>query len=424
MDQLMVGGANFVTILLLGRLAGADNLGVFGLAMTVYYLILAVQKSLITTPFTIFGARLKGARHLQYSGAALCQSAAWAVCVGTTLVVVALSLSLIRGNASLARVLTVFALVSPLWLLREFGRRYLFAHMQVTRVVAMSVAGSTTQLIALGLFAYTGQLSAATALSAMGLGSGIAAFGWLWLSRRVFRFDHARSSYFLLKNWVLGRWILASQAASVLAATMMPWLIVFWLGPTATGIFAACDSISRFANPIIISLTNVLTPKAAIGFSNGGKPAVRRIVRKASALLSLFLLAFCVLLAIAGEPILRRSFGDAYAAYWPVLVVLGLNQLLAGFALAPGQNLLLLERANIIVWAEVAGVATSLVAAMVLIPRYGVLGAAFSLLAGNVPFTAWTVSAYLAVMRDDEGGSQLSIGRASASPAPAGGVSE
>jgi O-antigen/teichoic acid export membrane protein len=425
MDQLMVGGANFVTILLLGRLAGADNLGVFALAMTVYYLMLAVQESLITTPYTIFGARLKGARHLQYSSAALCQSAAWAACVGTILAVVALSLSLIRGDASLARVVAAFALVSPLWLLREFGRRYLFAHMQVTRVLAMSVAGSMTQLIALGLFAYTGRLSAATALCAMGFGSGVAAFGWLSLSRRAFRFDHARSSYFLLKNWVLGRWILASQATAVLSANMMPWLIVFWLGPTATGIFAACHSILRFScNPIIISLSNVLAPKAAIGFSDGGKPAVRRIVWKASALLSLFLFAFCVLLAIAGEPILKRSFGDAYAAYWPVLVVLGLSPALTGLALAPGQTLLLLERANIILWGEIAGFATSLVAATVLIPRYGVLGAAFSLLAGNVPFTAWIVSAYLAVMSEDEAGSQLSIGRASASPAPAGGVSE
>ena len=114
--------------------------------------------------------------------------------------------------------------------------------MQVTRVVAMSVAGSMTQLIALSLFAYTGRLSAATsAICAIGFGSGVAACGWLWFSRRTFRFDQARSSYFLLKNSVVGCWILASQATSVLAANLvMPWLIVFWLGPTATGIFAAC----------------------------------------------------------------------------------------------------------------------------------------------------------------------------------------
>jgi O-antigen/teichoic acid export membrane protein len=296
--------------------------------------------------------------------------------------------------------------------------------MQVTRVVAMSVVGTVTQLIALCMLAYTGRLSAATALCAMGLGSGVAGFGWLWFSRHAFRFDSARFSYFLLKNWVLGRWILASQATAVLATNVMPWLIIYWLGLTATGIFLACDSILRFANPIIISLTNVLTPRASISFNDGGKPALRRIVWKASMLLSLFLFAFCVLLAIAGETILTRSFGDDYAAYWPVLVVLGLNQLLARVALAPGRALLLLQRANVILWAEVAGFATALIAASVLIPKYGVLGAAFSLLLGNVPYTALTVSAYFSAMRDGEGGSQRSIGRATASSAPAGGLAK
>ena len=287
----------------------------------------------------------------------------------------------------------------------------------------MSVAATTTQLAALSFLAGGDRLSAVTALFAMGLGSGIAGFGWLWLSRHSFRFELSRLKYYLLRNWVLGRWILASQATSVLAVNMMPWLIVLWLGPTATGIFAACDSILRFANPIIISLTNVLTPQASISFSDGGMPALRRIVWKASALLSLFLSAFCVLLAVAGEFILSRSFGDSYSAYWATLVVLGLNQLVCRLALAPGRALVVLERADILLYAEVAAFATSLIAATVLIPLYGILGAAFSLLAGSLPFTAVTVGACLAVMRDGEGW-RFSFGRATKSPAPAGGVSK
>jgi O-antigen/teichoic acid export membrane protein len=423
-DQLIVGAANFVTILLLGRLAGADELGVFALVMTVYYLMLAIQESLVTIPYTIFGVRLKGVRHLQYSGAALCESAALAACVATILAVVALSLTVVRGDTSVARVVATLAIVAPIWLIREFGRRYLFAHMQNLRVVVMSAAATTTQFAVLSVLVMADRLSAITALFAMGLGSGVAGFGWLWLSRRLFHFDRARSKYFLLKNWVLGRWILASQGTSVLAVNMMPWLIVLWLGPTATGIFAACDSILRFANPIIISLTNVLTPRASISFSHGGKPALRRIVWKASALLSLFLSAFCVLLAVAGQFILSRSFGDSYSAYWATLVVLGLNQLVCRLALAPGRALVVLERADIMLYAEVAALGTSLIAATVLIPLYGVLGAALSLLAGSLPFTALTVGAYFVVMRDGEGQPRFSFGRTTQSAAPAGGISE
>jgi O-antigen/teichoic acid export membrane protein len=421
-DQVMVGVANLVTILLLGRLAGAESLGMFALVMTVYYLILAVQESLITVPYTLFGARLKGVRHLQYSGAALCQSAVWAGIVSTVIAAVALILWLTRPDAGLSRIVAAFALAAPFWLLREFGRRYLFAHMQVAKVVAMSMAGTAMQLMALGLLIYAGQLSAATAICAMGLGSGVAGFGWLWLSRDAFRFDHARTRYFLLKNWILGRWLLASQAVSVLSANIMPWLIVFWLGPKATGIFAACDSILRFTNPIIISLMNVLVPKAAIGFSDGGKPELHRIVWKATAVLSLFLFAFCVLLAIAGEPILNRSFGPEYAAYSTSLVVLGLGRLLSRVGVILAQGLLLLQRANILLLAEVVSFLTTLVAAALLIPPYGVFGASLSLLVGNVPFVAVIVSVYMLAMRDEE--SRRPIGAVSATPAPAGGAPE
>ena len=424
LDQLVVGGANFVTILLLGRLAGPHALGVYALVMTVFYLLLAVQEALITTPYTIFGARLSGIRHRQYSGSALCQSAGWSACVASILALIASYFGFVSNDSELARVVGVFSIVAPLWLLREFGRRYLFARMQLTKVVAMSVTGASAQLTTLCLFAYTDRLSPATALCAMGVGSGAAGIGWLWLSRRSFQLNHARLSYFVRKNWVLGRWVLASQGTSVIAANMMPWLIVLWLGPAATGIFAACDAILRFANPIIIALTNVLTPRVAIGFKHGGEAELRRIIRKATILLGLFLFAFCLFLAIAGELVLQQSFGDDYAGYWATLLVLAINQLVAKLALAPGRALLVLERANIILRAEAAGFATSLAAATMLIPLYGVLGAAFSLLAGSLAITVVTVGVYLAVMRDGGGEGLLRMGPPTATPAPAGGHSE
>src|SRR4029079_14809442 len=126
--QLLVGGANFLTIVLLGHLAGPRELGAFALVMTVYCLFLAVQESLITVPYTMLIVRLSGIRQRQYSGATLLQSLAWSACVGAVLAIVALSLYLYHEDGNAAWVAGVFALVAPLMLLREFGRRYLFAH--------------------------------------------------------------------------------------------------------------------------------------------------------------------------------------------------------------------------------------------------------------------------------------------------------
>jgi O-antigen/teichoic acid export membrane protein len=422
-DQVIVGGGNFVTLLLLGRLAGAENLGLFALVMTVFYLLMTVQESLVTLPYTIVVAKLNGPRHLQCSGAALTQSAVWAALVGITLAVIAGSLYWFGENEQIVEIVAAFALVAPIFLIREFTRRFLFARMRLSRVLVMSAAGATTQIAALGLLASSGNLSAATALYAMGCGSAVAAFGWLWLSRGEFHFRRARSTYFVMKNWVLGRWIVASQATNVVASNMMLWLIAFWLGPTATGVFAACDSILRVANPIIMSLNNVLTPWTAIGFHNGGQARLNRIVWKATALLCLFLLGFTLIVSTIGGWILKNSFGSAYAEAWATLIVLAVNQLVAKSSLATGRAMLVLERPDINLMADVAGFATSLIIAPLLLPLYGILGGACALLAGSIAMSGVNIAAYLIASRHSES-EPYAVAPATSSAVTVGGVSE
>lgn len=399
-DQLMVGVTNFLTILMLGRLAGPDALGIFALIMTVFYLILAVQESLITIPYTIYCTRLKGLRHLQYSGAALCQTAVWAACVSAVLATMAAILYVVGGHPTLDGVLAAASFAAPMLLLREFARRYLFARMHLIRVMTMSIVSAVAQVGALCVFAYFGQLSDPTALIAVGIGAGVGALGWLWLGHEAFRFHRARWTCFVRWHWKFGRWLLASQGTSILAGNTMPWLVVVWLGPSATGVFAACDSILRFSNPIIVGMTNVLTPRVAIGLNDGGRAEMRRIVFNTTIVLGLFLVGFCLFLAVAGEWLLNRSFGSEYSAYWVTLVVLGVSQLISKMSLAPGRGLLALERTNILLRAEVAGFVVSLLAAMLLVPAYGILGAAVSLVLGSVAITTVTVGIYLAVIRE------------------------
>jgi O-antigen/teichoic acid export membrane protein len=425
-DQLLVGGANFLTILALGHFAGPSELGGFALVMTTYYLCLAVQESLITVPYTMLMVHLNRTRQRQYAGATLCQSAAWSACVGVVLGAVSLLFFMFRDDANLAIDAAVFALVAPLLLVREFGRRYLFAHMQVAKVVAMSVVGVLAQLVVLGTLMHFERLSAATALFAMGVGGGLSGFGRLWLSRGGFEFSRRRCSYFMRKNWVTGRWLLACQGMGILAENTMPWLVWFWLGPIATGLFAACDTLIRFANPVIMSLNNVFTPRIAVGLHQGGKAELNRIVWKATGLLTLFLCIFCLGLAVAGEWVLDNFFGKSYEGLVATLVVLGINQLVGknGLTFAPSGALWLLQRANILVFAMAAGLGASLLAAPLLFAHYASLGAALALLAGSLVYSAITFCAYNVQMRGYIKKRFAKVGAGIPSTAPPGSVLE
>jgi O-antigen/teichoic acid export membrane protein len=421
---MIVGGMSFLTVLLLGRIAGPDDLGVFALVMTLFYLLLAVQEALITMPYTVFGARLRGKLHLQYSGAALVQSAVWSGFVSSILAIAATCIFLFGDNSGLARIVGVCAVVLPTWTLREFGRRYLFAQMQVAKVVVMSIVGGTAQLIMISVLAMTDKLSDATAILSIGIASAISGLGWLWFSRQSFHFNLRRWPHFALKNWVFGRWVLASHAMAVVGGNAMPWLIVIWMGPTATGIFAACDSILRFANPIISSLNNVLTPRLAIGFKKGGKPELHRIVLQTTGLLCMFLLVFCLFILLGGKWIMHRSFGSDYSGYWTALVLLAISQLVETVALASSRALMVLDLASVNLCAEGCGFLVSLLAAVVLIPHYGILGAALAQVAGSSSLMLSTVGAYLFSVRDTARFKLFSYGSATPSSAPIVGVSE
>jgi O-antigen/teichoic acid export membrane protein len=278
----------------------------------------------------------------------------------------------------------------------------------------------------LGILTYSGTLSAATALFAIGVGNGIAGFGWLWFSRDAFQFNRRRWWYFARKNWIFGRWLLVCQGMTILGQNTMPWFVWLWLGPTATGLFAACDTIIRFANPVIVSLLNVFTPRIAIAYNEGGKAELNRIVWKATALLTLLLVAFCIGLAVAGEWFLHRSFGNAYAGHWAtlVLVVLGINQVVGKFGIPHGGALWLLRRVNTNLLAHGVNFVATLIVAPLLLHHYASLGAAIALLIGSLAYSAVTVGSYLVEIREGIRESMVPICPAMSSAAPAGSVAE
>src|SRR3989442_1080849 len=76
--------------------------------------------------------------------------------------------------------------VMPFALLRDFGRRFAFAHFYIARVLILDVAVAAIQLAALGWLGWTGRMSAVTAFAALGGACGLTAVVWLCLARAKF----------------------------------------------------------------------------------------------------------------------------------------------------------------------------------------------------------------------------------------------
>ena len=61
-DQSVVSGSRFLTTICIGRLCGSEQLGVYALLFTLYLIFSCVQDAMMSTPYTVFGNRMKGAK--------------------------------------------------------------------------------------------------------------------------------------------------------------------------------------------------------------------------------------------------------------------------------------------------------------------------------------------------------------------------
>ncbi len=125
-DQAVVGGATVLITIILGRLSGPTELGLFALVTTIWYLALAFLESTITAPFTVYVQRLDDQERSTYAGSSISHvvglSAIETAVIGLLTVMLYWS-----GNIQLAMVFAALTVTIPYRLLRQFARCFHYA---------------------------------------------------------------------------------------------------------------------------------------------------------------------------------------------------------------------------------------------------------------------------------------------------------
>jgi len=289
------------------------------------------------------------------------------------------------------------AAVAPFALLRAFGRRFAFAHFQMNQALILDTAVAAIQLGGLGVLAWIGLLSATTAFAAIGAASAGIGVVWLYRARANFAVCGDQLPETMQQSWNLGKWLLANQLILVAQTNITYWLLAWAAGTSATGVYAACMSIALSANPLISGLSNILAPRAALAFKEGGGARLRREVTRESRLLGLVMALFCIVVLFAGEHVMRLLYhGNEYEGNGHTVTVLALALLASAVGMPASNALESIERPREVFWAGLF--AAVLTAALVwsLVAGWGLLGAAYGFLAGNVAGAAGLWVAFLA----------------------------
>lgn len=390
-DQGLVSATNFTTTLVLARLCSQAELGVYYLAWTVVLFIVALQNNLVSIPYTIYAPRREGRSLHTYSGSSLVHQMATSLMAVLGLLALVAAMSFGAGPASLRPVVFVLLGAVPLMLLREYVRRFAFAHLHVEIALGVDVLVAVVQLGSLALLVRYDALSVPAVYGVMGVACAVAAASWFLLVRRPMRFVPARIVGDWRQNWRFSRWTLACQLTG-LCYHALPWLLTFAHSAAATGVLAAANTLVGLSSLFVIGLLNFLTPKATHAFTAEGPRGLTRVLRKAAAVFAVALGTFCLLAVLAGGPMALVVYGPKYGDIGAVIAVLALGTLIDGLGLTAGTGLWAMDRPSANFVSDAIQMAVMLVAAICLVSRWDVLGIAIAIVAGGAVGTLirWT----------------------------------
>jgi O-antigen/teichoic acid export membrane protein len=340
-DQAVISATRFLIAVLVGKFGSESELGLYSAGFGLLVVIVTGQESLITTPYTFFVSQLEKPRQRSYAGSTLASALVY-LAVATIALAAVVTVMWITGRRSgFPLILLAVVLILPVSLLREFCRRWLFAHFRIPMATIVDVVFSVTILGGLLVLTQINQVTAFNAFMVAGVGSLLAVL-IAWQFRKEFTLDGSRWRSDLHKNFRFGRW---TAGASLLSATLMyfsHWYLVGSQGEAAAGLYAACLTLVFLANPFLLGLSSFLAPRAAAEFAERGHAGVRRVVLGYMAVVVAVLVAFAGLLAVLGDWLIGIVFESHYRGHQFTINVLAAAMIGIGinFTLACGLRAL------------------------------------------------------------------------------------
>ncbi len=404
-DQVIVSGTRFAIAIMVGRWGSEAELGVYTLAFSLFVVFLTIQEALVSIPHSIFFKQVNDAERRDYATSSLIQAGLLAVFGTVALIITGWALQRLESGVSLAPAVTALGWVLVPTLLREFMRRFLFAHLQVGGVVAIDLASSLAQLGILVWIGFQRPLDASTAYWVTGLTSGIVAASALLILSREFRWSFATDSRrWLKKNLRFGIWVIAANGTSVLQTYTAHWTLVIFHDERAVGRFSAAMSAFLLANPFTIGISNFLSPKAAHLYVADGRPGVRRLVSRYMGFVVAILTIYAVGMAFIGDGLVTLLFGSEFTNLQTEITTIAFGTIAVGISYCSAAAMRAINRPDVNLKAGLVALLATVTIAIAAVPTMGSMGAALSIAVGFATLAAILLTAFRKMLESSETG--------------------
>jgi len=399
LDQGLFSGSSFLLNVFLARWLSKEAYGAFAVCFAGMLFLTGFHNVLLIEPMTVIGPSRYTDRLPVYFVAQL--RAHLAIIVPLSLLALSVGAFLMLGPAHsvLASAVVSSAVGFPLILLFYLVRRMCYVVQNpLAAVWASTVYGVT---LVLGAFAleHVKWCTAGTALLLLAL-AGVLPCTLILRSLRVLPNDLRAGSLLplrriLAENWAYGHWLVLTSALSWTMVQAQTVLSAGLLSLPATGALRAMQLPSLVMSQLIAATALLLLPSISYELGRGHLERLHRKVLLSTAALTGFGVAFVTALYLFSVPLERILFGGKYAASAWLMPVLGLGPVFTGMASGLSYALRALRMAKYELLAYTASAIVALALALELMPRWGVPGAAFSVVAASFTLSVGVIFCYL-----------------------------
>lgn len=313
-DQALVSVMNFFTTVVLARLLGVYNFGIFSVLYISLQYLNSIQLALNVAPMLSLAPQiadprekrgyLRGMAGFQY----LISTGCCALVAGGFLLQRLYLVPRVGNDALFPFMLAVFA-----FQVQDWFRRLCYVNERGPALFWNDVLSYTGQIAAFFALWWLHSLNVTAAYYAIGITS-LAAFGV------GFTVEDMRSTLREIKQSVRRSW---DAGRSLLVATQLQWLgvsgvylvIVAIVGVRAASGIRAVLALMGPVNVLYQLLDNVIPVRAAQIYARSGEEALARYLWRATSLLTSYVGGFLLLVSIFAHPVMTFVFGRAYGRF-------------------------------------------------------------------------------------------------------------
>lgn len=327
-DQALVSSMNFLTTVMLARMLGLHNFGVFTVFYVIMQYLLSIQQALIVSPMMSIAPQIQNqAEHRVFlRGIAGYQRLFSVLCCVAVLVAAALQQLHLIPRKMDNSVILPFMLTIICFQVQDWFRRFCYVQDRGRTVFWNDAISYFGQVVLFGLMWRLHAMSvpgAYYAIAFTSLAAAVTGFSFDWMGSTWREIQSSVS-----RTWRFGTSLLVSSQSQWLGSQGIFLIVAAISGVSATSGIRAVMTLTGPVTMLFQLLDNVIPVRAARSFSRGGHHDLVQYLRRSGSFLALLIGPPLLIISIFARPIMNLAFGRNYGSFAPLVAWMAFYMLL------------------------------------------------------------------------------------------------